>query len=80
VDPWSFRGGSVVGTDVKSPGQAHDGGTNEEDTMNHFDTIALAEQHRESLLHDAQLVRSVPRSRSGRRPSVRSLLSRVRHS
>jgi len=54
--------------------------TNEEDTMNHFDTIALAEQHRESLLHDAQMVRSVPRSRSGRRPSVRSLLSRVRHS
>jgi hypothetical protein len=54
--------------------------TNEENTMNHFDTIALAEQHRESLLHDAQLVRSVPRSRSGRRPSVRSLLSRVRHS
>jgi hypothetical protein len=48
--------------------------------MNHFDTIALAEQHRESLLHDAQLLRSVPRSRSGRRPSVRSLLSRVRHS
>jgi hypothetical protein len=80
VDPWSLRGGSVVGTDVESPGQAHDGPTNEEDTMNHFDTIALAEQHRESLLHDARLVRSVPRSRSGRRPSVRSLLSRVRHS
>jgi hypothetical protein len=47
--------------------------------MNHFDTIALAEQHREELLHDAQLVR-VPRNRSGRRPSMRTLLSRVRHS
>jgi hypothetical protein len=53
---------------------------NEEDTMNHFDTIALAEQHRESLLHDAQLLRSASRNRSGRRRSVRSLLSRVRHS
>jgi len=51
----------------------------EEITMNHFDTIALAEQHREELLHDAQLVR-VPRNRSGRRPSMRTLLSRVRHS
>jgi hypothetical protein len=52
----------------------------EEDTMNHyFDTIALAEQHREALLHDARLARA-PRNRSGRRPSVRSLLSRVRHS
>jgi hypothetical protein len=52
----------------------------EEDTMNHhFDTIVLAEQRREALLHDARLVR-VPRNRSGRRPSVRSLLSRVRHS
>jgi hypothetical protein len=52
----------------------------EEDTMNHhFDTIALAEQHREALLHDARLVR-VPRTRSGRGPWVRSLLSRVRHS
>jgi hypothetical protein len=53
---------------------------NEEDTMNHFDTIALAEQHRESLLQEAQLLRSAPRNRSGRRRSVRSLLSRVRHS
>jgi len=53
---------------------------NEEDTMNHLDTIALAEQHRESLLHDAQMLRSVRRNRSGRRPSVRSLLSRARHS
>jgi hypothetical protein len=53
---------------------------NEEDTMNHFDTIALAEQHRESLLHEAEMLRSVPRNRAGRRPSVRSLLSRVRHS
>jgi hypothetical protein len=52
----------------------------EENTMNHhFDTIALAEQHREALLHDARLVR-VPRNRSGRRPSMRTLLSRVRHS
>jgi hypothetical protein len=48
--------------------------------MNHFDTIALAEQRRESLLHDAQMLRSVRRHRSGRRPSVRSLMSRVRHS
>jgi hypothetical protein len=46
----------------------------------HFDTIDLAEQHREALLHDARLLRSVPRNRSGRRPSVWSLLSRVRHS
>jgi hypothetical protein len=53
---------------------------NEEDTMNHFDTIALAEQHRESLIQDAQLLRSAARNRSGRRRSVRSLLSRVRHS
>jgi hypothetical protein len=52
----------------------------EEDTMNHhFDTIALAEQHREALLQDARLARA-SRNRSGRRPSVRSLLSRVRHS
>jgi hypothetical protein len=64
----------------KTPGQAHDEGNQEEDILNHFDTIALAEQHRESLLHDAQLLRSVPRNRSGRRPSARSLLSRVRHS
>ena len=48
--------------------------------MNHFDTIALAEQHREALLNDARLLRSTHRNRSGRRPSVRSLLSRVRHS
>jgi hypothetical protein len=48
--------------------------------MNHFDTIALAEQHREALLHDAERLRSVPRNRSGRRPSMRSLLSRIRHS
>lgn len=46
---------------------------------NHFDTIALAEQHREALLQDARLVRAA-HNRSGRRPSVRSLLSRVRHS
>ena len=45
----------------------------------HFDTIALAEQHREALLHDARLVQ-VPGNRSGRRPSVRTLLSRLRHS
>jgi hypothetical protein len=52
----------------------------EENTMNHhFDTIALAEQHREALLHDARLV-NVPRNRSGRRPSMRTLLSRLRHS
>jgi hypothetical protein len=52
----------------------------EENTMNHhFDTIARAEQHREELLHDARLVR-VPRNRSGRRPSMRTLLSRIRHS
>jgi hypothetical protein len=51
----------------------------EENTMNHFDTIALAEQHREALLHDARLLR-VPRNRSGRRPSMRTLLSRIRHS
>jgi hypothetical protein len=51
----------------------------EENSMNHFDTIALAEQRREELLHDARLVR-VPRNRSGRRPSMRTLLSRVRHS
>jgi hypothetical protein len=48
--------------------------------MDHFESLALAEQHREALLHDARMVRSVPRNRSGRRPSVRSLLSRVRHS
>jgi hypothetical protein len=48
--------------------------------MDHFDNIALAEQRREALMHDAQMLRSVPRNRSGRRPSVRSLLSRVRHS
>ena len=54
--------------------------TNEEDTMNHFDTIALAEQHRDALLNDARLLQSAHRNRSGRRPSVRSLLSRVRHS
>jgi hypothetical protein len=53
---------------------------NEEDTMNHYETIALAEQRRESLLSDAQLLRSARRNRSGRRPSVRSLMSRVRHS
>jgi hypothetical protein len=53
---------------------------NEEDAMNHYETIALAEQHRESLLNDAQVLRSVHRNRSGRRPSVRTLLSRVRHS
>lgn len=53
---------------------------NEEDTMNHYETIALAEQHRESLLNDAQVLRSAHRNRSGRRPSVRTLLSRVRHS
>jgi hypothetical protein len=52
----------------------------EENTMNHhFDTIALAEQRREALLHDARLVR-IPRNRSGRRPSMRTLLTRVRHS
>jgi hypothetical protein len=79
ADPWSFRGRWVVGTDVESPGQAHDWPTDEEDAMHHFDTIALAEQHRETLLHDARLVR-VPRNRSGRRLSARSLLSRVRHS
>jgi hypothetical protein len=54
--------------------------TNEEDTMNHFDTIALAEQHRDALLNDARLLQSAHRNRSGRRASVRSLLSRVRHS
>ena len=54
--------------------------SDEEDTMNHYYTTALAEEHRESLLNDARLLRSVPRNRSGRRPSVRSLLSRVRHS
>ena len=48
--------------------------------MNHYETIALAEQRRESLLSDAQLLRSARRNRSGRRPSVRSLMSRVRHS
>ncbi len=48
--------------------------------MNHYETIALAEQHRESLLNDAQVLRSAHRNRSGRRPSVRTLLSRVRHS
>ncbi|HKA84512.1 MAG TPA: hypothetical protein VKD21_11645 [Acidimicrobiales bacterium] len=54
---------------------------NQEDTMNHhYETMALAEQHRESLLNDARLVRSAHRSRSGRRPSVRSLLARARHS
>ena len=53
---------------------------NEEDTMNHYETIALAEQHRESLLNDGRVLRSAHRNRSGRRPSVRTLLSRVRHS
>jgi hypothetical protein len=48
--------------------------------MNHYYTTALAEEHRESLLNDARLLRSASRNRSGRRPSVRSLLSRVRHS
>jgi hypothetical protein len=48
--------------------------------MNGFETIALSEQRREALLHDARMVRSVPRHRSGRRPSVRSWLSRARHS
>jgi hypothetical protein len=56
------------------------GSADEENTMNHhFDTIALAEQHREALLQDARLVR-VPRNRSGRRPSMRTLLTRVRQS
>jgi hypothetical protein len=51
----------------------------EEDTMNYFETVTLAEQRREGLLRDARMAHTVPRHRSGRRPSVRSLLSRVRH-
>lgn len=53
---------------------------NKEAIMDHLDNIALAELRRESLINDARMVRSVARNRSGRRPSVRSLLSRVRHS
>jgi hypothetical protein len=48
--------------------------------MNHYETMVLAEEHREGLLRDARMLQAVPRHRSGRRPSVRSLLSRVRHS
>jgi hypothetical protein len=47
--------------------------------MNYFETVTLAEQRREGLLRDARMAHTVPRHRSGRRPSVRSLLSRVRH-
>jgi hypothetical protein len=54
------------------------GQIDEEDIMN-FDRIALAEQRREELLHDARMLRSAARNRAGRKPSVRSLLSRARH-
>jgi len=47
--------------------------------MNYFETVTLAEERREGLLRDARMAHT-RRNRSGRRPSVRSLLSRVRHS
>jgi hypothetical protein len=48
--------------------------------MNGYMMAALSEQRREALLRDARKLRSVPRHRSRRRPSVRSWLSAARHS
>jgi hypothetical protein len=48
--------------------------------MTGYMMIALAEQRLEDLRHEARIARPVPRHRSGRRPSMRSWLSRARTS
>ncbi|HET6951135.1 MAG TPA: hypothetical protein VFI47_12210 [Acidimicrobiales bacterium] len=64
-------------TDGGRPVPAHDhDNTTKEHTVNHDETIALAEQHRADLL--AHPGRPLWRDRSGRRLSLRQRLTRRR--